>query len=171
MVKNFILNSKVFHKRYSPKINKFNYSTYYIILDMLKPLNQHKTKIFSFNKMNLFSFYDKDHGYRNNSHSVEWAKNILNKNSLLFDSIKLITMPRILGYLFNPVSFWVCYKNEKIISIIVEVNNTFKETHSYLCHKNNDEITNKCWFEAKQKKYFMFRHFIKDKAIIDLNFH
>nr|AAW49775.1 hypothetical protein FTT1546 [synthetic construct] len=71
---------------------------------------------------------------------------LLNQYKLEYDDIKLMTMPRVLWYLFNPVSFWLCYKNNKLIAVIAEVNNTFKETHSYICHKNGQDITNKCWF-------------------------
>ncbi|MFT4694465.1 MAG: DUF1365 family protein [Francisella sp.] len=109
----------------------------------------HKT--FSINKFNIFSFYDKDHGKRDGSKSVNWATDLLTKNQLSYDNIKLMTMPRILGYLFNPVSFWLCYHNKKLIAVIAEVNNTFKETHSYICHKDGDEITDKCWFKAQKK--------------------
>jgi hypothetical protein len=109
-----------------------------------------KANLFSINKSNIFIFHDKDHGNRESSKSVDWAINLLNKNNLAFDEIKLITMPRILGYLFNPVSFWLCYHQKKLISVIAEVNNTFKETHSYICHKNGDEISDKCWFKAQK---------------------
>lgn len=148
MVKNFILSSEVFHKRHHPKVNSFKYKSYYIVLDMLDL--QSDSKFFSINKPNIFSFHDKDHGNRDGSKSVDWVINLLNQNNLEFDNIKLVTMPRILGYLFNPVSFWLCYHQNKLISVITEVNNTFKETHSYICHKNGDEIYDKCWFKAEK---------------------
>lgn len=162
MVKNFILSSKVFHKRHHPKQNSFRYRSYYVILDMLN-LNQNKTIFFSINKPNLYSFYDKDHGLRDGSSSLKWATDLLNQYKLEYDDIKLMTMPRVLWYLFNPVSFWLCYKNNKLIAVIAEVNNTFKETHSYICHKNGQDITNKCWFKAE--KFFMYLHSIQDKAL------
>ena len=44
-----------------------------------------------------------------------------------------MTLPRVLGFVFNPVSFWLCYNNEqKLIAVINEVNNTFGETHTYV---------------------------------------
>ncbi|MEY8716344.1 DUF1365 domain-containing protein [Francisella philomiragia] len=160
MVKNFILSSKVFHKRHHPKQNSFRYKSYYIILDMLN-LKQSKTKFFSINKPNLYSFYDKDHG-------LKWATNLLGQHNLKYDEIKLMTMPRVLGYLFNPVSFWLCYSEKKLIAVIAEVNNTFKETHSYICHKNGSEITDKCWFEAE--KIFHVSPFYPRQGFYKFNF-
>ncbi|AEE26825.1 DUF1365 domain-containing protein [Francisella hispaniensis] len=167
MVKNFILSSKVFHKRHLPKQNSFRYRSYYVILDMLQ-LNQNKTKLFSINKPNLYSFYDKDHGLRDGSSSLKWATDLLNQYKLEYDDIKLMTMPRVLGYLFNPVSFWLCYKNNKLIAVIAEVNNTFKETHSYICHKNGQDITNKCWFKAE--KIFHVSPFYPRQGFYKFNF-
>ncbi len=79
-----------------------------------------------------------------------------------------MTMPRIFGYLFNPVSFWLCYHQKKLIAVIAEVNNTFKETHSYICHKDGDEITNKCWFKAA--KVFHVSPFYQRQGSYKFNF-
>ncbi|MDE4971809.1 DUF1365 family protein, partial [Francisella tularensis] len=104
-----------------------------VILVMLN-LNQNKNIFFSINKPNIYSFYDKDHGLRDGSSSLKWSTDLLNQYKLEYDDIKLMTMPRVLWSLFNPVSFWLCYNNNKLIAVIAEVNNTFKETHSYICH-------------------------------------
>jgi DUF1365 family protein len=52
-------------------------------------------------------------------------------------------MPRIFGYVFNPVSFWYCFDKSAVLrAVICEVNNTFGETHSYICaHEDQREIT------------------------------
>ncbi|MGQ4003282.1 DUF1365 domain-containing protein [Francisellaceae bacterium CB52] len=185
MVKNFILSSKVFHKRHHPKVNSFNYRSYYIVLDMLNNNSENlrslsgvevplcntvlsKPKLFSFNEFNIFSFYDKDHGNRDGSKSVNWATNLLVENNLKYDNIKLMTMPRIFGYLFNPVSFWLCYHKNELIAVIAEVNNTFKETHSYICHKNGEKITDTCWFEAE--KFFHVSPFYQRQGSYKFNF-
>ena len=50
----------------------------------------------------------------------------------------VITMPKILGYCFNPVSFWLCFDQENnLLSVLAEVNNTFGERHAYLCFNKN----------------------------------
>ena len=186
MVKNSILSSRIFHKRHHPKVNSFNYRSYFVVLDMLSDnkestrslggvevparedtKNEHP-KTFSINKPNLYSFYDKDHGLRDGSKAVNWATDLLTANQLAYDSIKLITMPRVFGYLFNPVSFWLAYNDSKLIAVIAEVNNTFKETHSYICHKNGEPITDKCWFEAE--KVFHISPFYPRQGSYKFNF-
>ena len=53
-------------------------------------------------------------------------------------------MPRVMGYVFNPVSFWICRdKDKNIRAVICEVHNTFGEKHSYLCaHPDHKPINN-----------------------------
>lgn len=131
----FVAN--IYHKRISPRVNEFNYSGFYtrFYLDEIKNLN---SLFFSVNKFNLFSFYEKDHGYRNGTDLLVWAKDILTKSGIVdFEGrIEIQTFPRVLGYVFNPVSFWYCYKQEKIHAVICEVNNTFGESHCYVLNKD-----------------------------------
>ena len=64
------------------------------------------------------SFYDKDHGPRDGSSLIEWVKKILRKNKIDAKNIKikLLCYPRILGYVFNPLSiFYIYNKDEKLI--------------------------------------------------------
>ena len=167
MVDNFILSLKVFHKRNYPRVNSFRYSLYYVALDMINIKTN--SKFFGINKFNLWSFYDKDHGLRDGSSCLDWAKNLLQECALEYDHIKLLTMPRVLGYLFNPVSFWLCYHQEKLIAVIAEVNNTFGETHSYICHRDGAEITQQFWFEAD--KVFHVSPFYQRQGYYKFNFN
>ena len=50
------------------------------------------------------------------------------------DKIELLAQPKLLGHVFNPVSFWLCQKAGALIAVIAEVTNTFGERHSYLVH-------------------------------------
>ena len=133
---NYLLKAKITHKRVFPKTNSFCYNSTYITL----PLFHKETilnKIFSINKFNLFSFHEQDHGTRQpNSNTSLWALEILKKTGLNpnnIHEIMLLTHPRCLGFVFNPVSFYFCLnKANQLISIIAEVNNTFGQTHSYV---------------------------------------
>jgi hypothetical protein len=41
--------------------------------------------------------------------------------------------PRVLGFVFNPISLWFCHDRAgKLIAVLAEVNNTFGERHNYL---------------------------------------
>ena len=138
-----LFEASIYHKRFYPKANKFRYSGFYIkfSIDSLQSL---KSRLFSVNSFNLFSFYEKDHGYRDGSQLDAWVRDTLGEAGLTnFDGkIILQTFPRVLGYVFNPVSFWYCYRHEKLAAVICEVNNTFGESHSYvITNQINNTVT------------------------------
>ncbi len=127
---------QVMHKRMQPKINQFKYKIFYIALPLSKINKEFERRFFKYNRFGLLSFYEKDHGYRNDTSLSIWVEDVFNhcKKTKPNGEIVLVTMPRVLGYVFNPVSFFYCYdKNENLCAVICEVNNTFGETHSYLC--------------------------------------
>jgi hypothetical protein len=49
--------------------------------------------------------------------------------------VELLAQPRVLGHVFNPVSFWLVHGVEGDLRVVIaEVSNTFGDRHSYLCH-------------------------------------
>jgi len=78
-----IYNGTVIHKRFKPKTHFFRYSVFSLLIDLseLNHLDQ-TIKIFSYNKFNLISFYEKDHGDRDGSSLIEWVKKNLNENKI-----------------------------------------------------------------------------------------
>ena len=150
MTNSCIYNGTVIHKRYKPKTHFFKYSVFSLLLDLseLELLND-KIRFFSINKFNLISFFEKDHGNRDGTSLVNWVKNYLKKNQIETENIKikLLCYPRIFGYVFNPLSvFFVYDKNEKLVSILYEVKNTFGEQHTYVFRVDNENnlIQNNC---------------------------
>ncbi|MGJ8620089.1 MAG: DUF1365 domain-containing protein [Methylophilaceae bacterium] len=134
-----LLTGTVMHKRLLPKVHAFNYGIYYIAL----PLSKLKEISIAYNRFGIQSFYDKDHGPRDGSSLEQWAKRILDEHQIDADGeIVLVCMPRVLGYVFNPVSFWLCQnKAGEIKAVLCEVHNTFGEQHTYLCaHKDHRSI-------------------------------
>ncbi len=73
-----LYKAKIFHKRFLPRVNKFTYSGFYIRFSLEK-LKDLESLLFSVNKFNLFSFYEKDHGYRDGTSLEKWANDILGK--------------------------------------------------------------------------------------------
>ena len=144
-----IYNGTVIHKRFKPKIHFFKYKVFSLLID-LSELNilDKKINFFSYNKFNLISFFDKDHGERNGSSLVEWVKKNLKENKINTENIKikLLCYPRILGYVFNPLSvFYIYDSDEKLISVLYEVKNTFGEQHTYIFKvENNNLIQHSC---------------------------
>mgnify|MGYP001384309104 CR=1 FL=1 len=138
-----IYNGTVIHKRFKPKTHFFKYNVFSLLIDLseLDYLNN-KIKFFSCNKFNLVSFYEKDHGNRDGSSLVSWVKKNLEDNNIDTEKvkIKLLCYPRILGYVFNPLSvFYIYNENEKLVSILYEVKNTFGEQHTYIFKVDNDQ--------------------------------
>ena len=139
-----IYNGTVIHKRFKPKLHFFKYKVFSLLID-LSELNFLDKNIifFSYNKFNLISFFDKDHGERNGTSLIEWVKKNLKENEINHENIKikLLCYPRILGYVFNPLSvFYVYNKKEELISILYEVKNTFGEQHTYIFKVENDNL-------------------------------
>ena len=144
-----IYNGTVIHKRFKPKVHFFKYKVFSLFID-LSELNilEKKISFFSHNSFNLISFFDKDHGERDGSSLIDWVKKNLKENNILFEDIKikLLCYPRILGYVFNPLSvFYVYDKKDDLISILYEVKNTFGEQHTYIFKvKNNNILQHSC---------------------------
>ena len=167
MIKNSkIYTGKVIHKRFKPKEHYFKYNVFSLLLDLneLEEINKY-IKFFSYNKFNIISFYDKDHGDRDGSSIKLWVKKNLKSIGIMTEdiSIKLLCYPRIFGYVFNPLSTYFIYnKHSELISIFYEVKNTFGEQHTYI-FKAQDEKTvqNKC------KKKFYVSPFIE----MDCEYH
>lgn len=128
-----IYQGKVYHKRFTPKVHEFTYPSYFLKIS-LKELPVIENLFFSVDKFNLFSFNKADHGYRDERSLEQFAKDKLTSAGYVstFDDIVIHTMPRILGHVFNPVSFWYIISEEQVKYIIAEVNNTFGETYSYI---------------------------------------
>lgn len=166
----------VWHKRLQPSINTFSYRVFYLCFDIAKT-DEIASKLLSCNRFNLFSFYDKDHAKRDGSSLENWIRNILSDHNLNHKTkrIFLLTHPRVLGYVFNPVSFWFCLdENEKLIAVLSEVNNTFGENHNYLIfNQNYDLIMPDQWFEAKKEfhvsPFFKVSGTYKFRFIFDQN--
>mgnify|MGYP001494350512 CR=1 FL=1 len=139
----FIYIGKVIHKRFKPKEHFFKYKVFSLFLDLseIKIINK-TVPFFSYNKFNLVSFYEKDHGDRDGSSLISWVKKNLKFNNINSENvkIKLLCYPRILGYVFNPLSVFYIYDiDEKLKCILYEVKNTFGEQHTYIFKVNNEQ--------------------------------
>tara|TARA_B100000963_G_scaffold121652_1_gene106077 strand:+ start:222 stop:980 length:759 start_codon:yes stop_codon:yes gene_type:complete len=144
-----IYNGTVIHKRFKPKIHFFKYKVFSLLIDLSElDILDKKINFFSYNKFNLISFYDKDHGERNGSSLEEWVKKNLREKEINVENIKikLLCYPRILGYVFNPLSvFYVYDDKDELISILYEVKNTFGEQHTYIFKvENNNFLQHNC---------------------------
>tara|TARA_B100000085_G_scaffold267285_1_gene276710 strand:+ start:1112 stop:1870 length:759 start_codon:yes stop_codon:yes gene_type:complete len=149
-----IYNGEVTHTRFKPVRHFLKYKTFSLLIDLDEiNLLDKSIGIFSHNKFNIFSFYDKDHGDRDGGNLKDWVISNLKKFQIKenITNIKVLCYPRILGYVFNPLSIFYCYEKEKLVAIFYEVKNTFNEQHTYVFKiKNNEEIIQKC-----RKKFYV----------------
>lgn len=141
-LKPHIFNAQVVHKRLFPKENTFQYGLYYLAL----PLPAANIK------RAFLKFEPKDLGFRDGSDPEIFAKKILSSYGLdgTVSNIVLLTMPKVFGYVFNPVSFYFCLdQHEQLLAVIAEVHNTFGEQHTYFCsHPDYSSIKDDQWLEA-----------------------
>ena len=149
-----IYNGEVTHTRFKPVRHFLKYKTFSLLIDLDEiNLLEKSISIFSHNKFNIFSFYDKDHGDRDGGNLKNWVISNLKKFQIKenITNIKVLCYPRILGYVFNPLSIFYCYEKDKLVAIFYEVKNTFNEQHTYIFKiKNNEEIIQKC-----RKKFYV----------------
>ena len=130
------------HCRFSPAKNAFGYGVFTLTIPMRtrkkNPQLLSQTGLRD-NHFGLFSFLDKDHGV-GGENSLDWIEQILLENHIdqVDGEIWLQTFPRVLGYVFNPVSFWMCTRADgQVQAVLAEVNNTFGERHCYLLYKDS----------------------------------
>ena len=131
------IGGHTYHGRKGRVKNAFRYSVDYLLFDSEAQLVG--PTLFSRNRGNLASVRDSDHGGPiGDGTGPKWVREVMDRYQLPQPArILLLTQPRWLGHVFNPVSFWLCYNDdaaEELVSVIAEVSNTFGERHSYLCH-------------------------------------
>ena len=150
---------EVLHKRTKPKKNAFRYPVFFLRIPM-RSRNTDRTLLSKSgvgdNSFSWISFYDRDHG-QGDLDALAWIENELKKSNIndVDGEIWLHTFPRILGYVFNPVSFWFCQNSEgQVKAVMAEVNNTFGDRHCYL-------------LKPHQKKHIQYG----ESLIADKEFH
>lgn len=130
------LPSDVTHARRGAVRHAFRYWVDYLLL---APETVRPRGLFRLGRFGLFSFLAADHGGpRGAGKGAPWAWAIIERAGLVRDgsmTMALMTQPRFLGYWFNPVSFWMVLRGDDLLAVIAEVNNTFGQRHSYLCHR------------------------------------
>ncbi|EGF92109.1 hypothetical protein ABI_05420 [Asticcacaulis biprosthecium C19] len=132
----------VVHERFAPRVHRLRYHIFQVLLDLdrLDDL----PRLMSRNRFNLFGFYDRDHG-PNQAESREAPLNVRMRTMLaergLYrdgDRLFLMAMPRVLGFVFNPISLYFAVRDGRVTTVVYEVNNTFGDRHSYVLPVHGD---------------------------------
>lgn len=128
-----IATGVVRHKRLRPAVHAFAYATYFLMLPM-RTLRRQGNGALVRNRFGLVSFHDGDHG-DGRADALAWLDELLHREGIpdATGEAWLQTYPRVLGYVFKPVSFWHCHRADgSLAAVVAEVNNTFGERHCYL---------------------------------------
>lgn len=162
-LKSALYRCTVFHQRKQPRENSFSYRVFMFLIDLDELENMdRRLRFFGYQKFNLFSFYNNDHFKKSKSQSIhlsvrEKLEDFLAKRGVrqLPDRIELLTNLRVLGYVFNPVSFYYCYdKNNNVYCVVAEVTNTYGEMKMYLITSAHHG-----YFQDTQQKLFYISPF------------
>ena len=125
-----------YHGRKGSNDNAFRYSIDYVMVNA--EVEAKTPRFFSRNGRNLTSLLDTDHGGApGQGTGAKWARDVLEAHQVRANGpLFLLAQARVLGHVFNPVSFWLAHNEAgDLIAVIAEVSNTFGDRHSYLCHK------------------------------------
>jgi hypothetical protein len=126
----------VSHRRFAPKTHALSYRIFQLVVDLdeAKALDR-RLRLFSFNRAGLFSLHDADHGDGHGESIVQFVGRTLSSAGVegADGRILIQCMPRILGFVFNPLTLYYCHSAQgALAAIIYEVHNTFGERHCYV---------------------------------------
>ena len=129
-----IYEGDVHHARLKPKRHRLHYRVFSLLLDLdeLPALN---SRIFGYNRPRLFSFWDKDHGDGRTGTLRAWVERQLHDAGYpeAAAAIRVLCYPRILGYVFNPLTQYYCHDAGGALRVILhEVCNTYGERLTYI---------------------------------------
>ncbi|QFT61346.1 DUF1365 domain-containing protein [Roseivivax sp. THAF30] len=132
------IQGHTWHGRKGETKNDFRYGIDYVCLDA--EAQTEGPRFFSRNAPNILSLRDLDHGGPpKEGRGAAWARDVLSQYQVRADGeLLLLAQPRMLGHVFNPVSFWLAHDaSGALVAVIAEVTNTFGDRHSYLAQRQD----------------------------------
>ena len=149
----------VMHQRMRPVTHRFSYSVFSILID-LDDLDRidHLSPFFSVNRFNLMSVNERDHGPRDGSSLAAHARALFRDAGLDCSNgtIRLLCYPRILGYVFDPLSVYFAYDDRgQLVGLLYEVRNTFGEHHTYVAPLKPGERSEAGIRQESAKRFFV----------------
>jgi DUF1365 family protein len=163
-----LLTATVGHERLTPRNNKFSYSVYYVITPVTDD-GVVVPSLFSVGRFNVLSIHPRDYGPRDGSSLRRWIVGQCAAREIkvaLDDEVLLISHPRLFGFAFNPISYWLVYeKSQYLKAVVCEVHNTFGDTHNYLlAHPDQRGILPSDVFHATKNLYVSPFNVVPDGA-------
>jgi len=136
---------EVMHARLKPIGHRFSYRVMSLLID-LDRLDEadRQSRLFGVNRAALYSFSEADHGMRDGSNLRGYAQRCGAEHGidLTGGRVLLLCYPRLLGYTFNPLSAYFCYRADGELALMIyEVRNTFGELHAYVLPVKPGELS------------------------------
>jgi len=138
-----IYDGAVVHRRLTPRRHRLRYRMFQLLIDLDElPALDRRLRLFGHGRAALFSFYDRDHGPGDGRPLRAWVDEVLAKAGLgAGGPVRLLTMPRVLGYVFNPLSLFYCHRPDgELAAVLLEVTNTFGERHVYAVEGGGGDV-------------------------------
>lgn len=160
---------KVMHARMKPRAHRFNYRVMCLLIDLDRLADANRlSPLLKINRAGLFSFHERDHGTGEFATLRGWADGMLRQHGVARPAkILLLCYPRILGFVFNPISVYYAYAADGSLSaVIYEVRNTFGGIHHYVRPVAEGELT-EAGLRQQERKTFYVSPFIE----MDMRYH
>lgn len=139
MIRSALYLCKVRHRRFKPKAHHLAYRVFNILLDLdeARTLSE-KSRVFGYNRRALLAFYETDHGDGSDRPLKDQiTRMVLARGLGAGGPVQVMTLPRVLGFVFNPISLFFVHDEGGTLSAIVhEVNNTFGDRCFYVLPAN-----------------------------------
>lgn len=155
---------EVMHARLKPMGHRFSYRVMSLLIDLDRLTEaDRQSRLFGVNRAALYSFHEADHGARDGSPLRDYAQRCAAGHGidLAGGRVLLLCYPRLLGYTFNPLSVYFCFRaSGELALLIYEVRNTFGEIHPYILPVKPGEIS-RAGVRQQQDKLFYVSPFIE----------
>jgi DUF1365 family protein len=154
----------VMHARLKPMGHRFSYRVMSLLIDLDRLADaDRQSALFCVNRAALYSFHEADHGKRDGSSLRAYAQRCAAERGidLTGGRVLLLCYPRLLGYTFNPLSVYFCYRADGELALLIyEVRNTFGDIHPYVLPVLSGEISD-AGVRQQQDKLFYVSPFIE----------
>lgn len=166
-----LLTGRVMHRRLKPVAHELDYSVFMLRLPLSRLDRLHGLGL-AVNRFGWVAFDERDHGRGDGSSLPAWIRGVLEREGIdAPGEIELICFPRMLGYAFKPISFWLCHDAAGAVrAVLAEVRNTFGEGHNYLL-ANADGSALRDGQTLTARKVFHVSPFLEVKGEYAFRFH
>lgn len=139
-----IYRGRVTHHRARPRVHDLAYELFYLLIDLDElPALSRSRWLFGWNRPALFAFHDEDHGRGDGRPFRDTLVDTLREAGYVARRwrFEVLCLPRVLGYVFNPITVVYCRDGERLVAMLYEVSNTFGERVNYLLPVADDGAT------------------------------